>query len=148
MLCCNPSKSKGLSLPQTLAYTWLEVGQLDQAQIAMNKVPTSELSPQGNELYLRLNFASLSKPSAPETNPDYIELLSAEKGLRLGSFLSFVEQQANRLSSMSCIVRTWVANILALILSYSLNYYKVPLNEVHCWPDLNMLVNLYFFLIR
>ena len=97
---------------QVLAYTWLEVGQVSQAKATMEKVPSNELSPQGHELYLRLNYSSLQKPNAPKSNPNFTELLSAEMGLRLSSFLSFVEKQINRLSRNELYRATWVAKYL------------------------------------
>ena len=94
---------------QTLAYAWLEVGQIEQARVMLSKIPKKALSAQGYELYLRLNFDTLQTDQEHEGNPDFFEFLSAETGLRFGSLLRFIEQQVKTLSRHELYRATWVA---------------------------------------
>ena len=97
---------------QTLAYTFLETGKVLQASQLLDQIPLKSLSNIGRQLRLRLDKDSHYQDQDQGGSQSFVELLSAERGLRLNAFNRLVESQLQELSRHELYRATWVAEYL------------------------------------
>ena len=92
---------------QLLSLAFEELGRPQDALAALKGIPMSAQLPQVQRLSLRLN-PELSRADTPVNSRYYLEILSAERQLRLSTFTRIIQEESARLSRHELYRGAWV----------------------------------------